>query len=104
TQYELGFRQRLGERAALTLSGFYRTQENKISNRRLDGGFPVYGTYRNTDFTTTKGAELGFELRRTNNLAINANYTLAFAQGTGSDANATATIVWRGQYFPQFIS
>ena len=104
TQYELGFRQRIGERAALTLSGFYRTQENKISNRRLDGGLPTYGTYLNADFTTTKGAEVGFELRRTNNLAVNANYTLSFAQGTGSDANATAVIVWRGEYFPQFIS
>ena len=104
TQYELGFRQRVGERAALTLSGFYRTQENKISNRRLDGGSPVYGTYRNVDFTTTKGVEMDFELRRTGNLAVNANYTLAWAQGTGSDATATGTIVWRGEFFPNFIS
>jgi len=104
TQYELGFRQRLGERAAVSLSGFYRTQENKISNRTLTGGFPAYGTYLNSDFTTTQGAEVNFDLRRTNNLSINANYTLSFAQGTGSDAGATATIVWRGNYFPQFIS
>jgi outer membrane receptor protein involved in Fe transport len=104
TQYELGFRQRLGERAAMTLSGFYRTQENKISNRTLPGGFPNYGTYLNADFTTTKGVEVGLELRRTRNLAINANYTLSFASGTGSDAGATANIVWRGEFFPDFIS
>ncbi len=104
TQYELGFRQRLGERAALTLSGFYRTQENKISNRNLNGGFPVYGTYLNRDFTTNKGVEVGFDLRRINNLAVNANYTLSFAEGTGSDAGATANIVWRGNFFPDFIS
>lgn len=104
TQYELGFRQRLGERAAISLSGFYRTQENKISNRSLTGGFPAYGTYLNADFTTTQGAEVNFDLRRFRNLAINANYTLSYAQGTGSDAGATANIVWRGDYFPQFIS
>ncbi len=104
TQYELGFRQRVGERAAVTISGFYRTQENKISNFPLQGGFPAYGTYLNRDFTTTKGAEFGFDLRRTANLAINANYTLSFAQGTGSDATATANIVWRGDFFPNFIS
>ena len=104
TQYELGFRQRLGERAALTLSGFYRTQENKISNRPLFGGLPEYGSYLNKDFTTSKGVELGFDLRRTNNLAIAANYTLSFAQGTGSDAGATAVIVWRGTFFPDTIS
>ncbi len=104
TQYELGFRQRLGQQAAVTLSGFFRTQDNKISNRRLDGGAPSYGTYLNRDFTTTKGLEVGFDLRRTRNLAVTANYTLSFAQGTGSDAGATATVVWRGNYFPDFIS
>ena len=104
TQYELGFRQRVGERAAITLSGFYRTQENKISNRVLFGGFPEYGSYLNQDFTTSKGMEVGFDLRRTNNLAISANYTLSFAQGTGSDATATANIVWRGNFFPDTIS
>jgi len=104
TQYELGFRQRVGERAAFTLSGFYRTQENKISNRTLFGGFPEFGTYLNEDFTTTKGVEVGFDLRRTNNLSINANYTLSYASGTGSDAASTGTVVWRGSFFPNFIS
>ena len=104
TQYELGFRQRLGTSTALTISGFYRTQENKISNRRLIGGFPSYGTYLNADFTTTKGIEFGFDLRRTRNLSVNANYTLAYAQGTGSDAGATAVVVWRGSVFPNTIA
>ena len=104
TQYELGFRQRLGERAAISLSGFYRTQENKISVRNVTGGFPAYSTYFNADFTTTQGAEVNFDLRRTNNLQVNANYTLSFAQGTGSDAASTGTVAWRGNYFPQFIS
>ena len=103
-QYELGFRQRLGTSTALTISGFYRTQENKISNRRLIGGFPSYGTYLNADFTTTKGIEFGFDLRRTRNLAVTTNYTLAFAQGTGSDAGATSVIVWRGSVFPNTIA
>lgn len=104
TQYELGFRQRLGANAALTISGFYRTQKNKISNRRLLGGFPSYGTYLNVDFTTTKGVEFGFDLRRTRNVALTANYTLSYAQGTGSDATATSVIVWRGSVFPNIIA
>ena len=105
TQYELGFRQRVAERAAFTLSGFYRTQENKISVRTMFGGFPAaYGSYMNVDFTTTQGVEVGFDLRRTNNLAVNVNYTLAYAQGTGSDASSTGTAAWRGNFFPNFIS
>ncbi len=104
TQYEIGFRQRLNDRSAISLSGFYRTQANKITNRSLVGGFPAYGTFLNADFTTTQGAEVNFDLRRTNNLQLSANYTLSFAQGTGSDAGATANIVWRGDFFPQSIS
>lgn len=104
TQYELGYRQRLGDNAAMTLSGFVRNQTNKIANRRVTGGLAAYGTYLNTDFTTSKGMELAFDLRRTRNLALNANYTLSFASGTGSDANATATIVWRGNFFPNTLS
>jgi len=104
TQYELGFRQRLGQSAAISLSGFYRTQDNKISNRTLIGASPAYGSFLNADFTTTQGLEANFDLRRTRNLAMTANYTLSFAQGTGSDASATSTVTWRGNYFPQFIS
>lgn len=105
TQYELGLRQRVGERAAVTLSGFYRTQQDKIQLRTVRGAFPsTYTTYDNVDFTTVKGAELGFELRRTNNVAVNANYTLSFAEGTGSESTTTTIIAWRGNTFPETIT
>ncbi|MEL6715918.1 MAG: TonB-dependent receptor, partial [Planctomycetota bacterium] len=68
TQYELGFRQRVGDRAAFTLSGFYRTQRNKIALRNVNISFPSETTtYLNQDFTTTKGVEVALELRRTSN-------------------------------------
>ena len=106
TQYELGFRQRVGERTALQISGFYRTQENKIRIRDLTEAFPSsYRTYVNEDFTTAKGVELGFDMRRTNNLTINANYTLQFAEATGSDANTLSVISWLAPgSVPNFIS
>ena len=107
TQYELGFRQRIGQQAALTLSGFYRTQRNKVTLRNLDDAFPAgYTTYTNLDFTTTKGVELAFDLRRTRNLAVNANYTLSFAEGTGSDAATARIIAWRSQtgVFPETLA
>ena len=107
TQYELGFRQRVGERAALTLSGFYRTQDDKISIRNLDqigsDGSNSFTSYLNVDRTTAKGVELAFDLRRTNNVSINANYTLSFAQGTGSDSRSASTIAWLGGELPNVI-
>ena len=96
TQYELCFRQRLGGNAALQLSGFYRTQNNKIQIRTLQAYPTDYDSYYNVDFTTTKGATLEFDLRRTNNVSINANYTLQYAQGTGSDSGTLGQIAWRG--------
>ncbi len=107
TQYELGFRQRVGERAALTLSGFYRTQDNKIGVRNLDAfgadGVNSYNTFLNVDRTTAKGVELGFDLRRTSNVSVNANYTLSFAEGTGSDAQSAGDIAWQNREFPVVI-
>jgi outer membrane receptor protein involved in Fe transport len=103
TQYELGFRQRIAERATVTLSGFYRTQENKINVRELRNSSIGYSTFLNSDFTTTKGLEASVDLRRTQNLAFNANYTLSFAQGLGSDASSTGVIAWRGGYVPDVI-
>ncbi|MEM8559407.1 MAG: TonB-dependent receptor, partial [Bacteroidota bacterium] len=104
TSYEIGFRQRLGQRAAFTVTGFYRTQENKITLRNVENGFPSeYTTFQSDDFTTTKGAEFEFELRRTNNVQFRANYTLSFAEGTGSDSNTATIIAWRGVLFPNTL-
>jgi outer membrane receptor protein involved in Fe transport len=108
TQYELGFRQRLGARAAIQLSGFYRQIENKIALRIFQNVSPAnYQSYQNVDFGTVKGVELEFDLRRTQGLALTANYTLSFAKGTGADAAATGQIVWRQEtlpFYPNFLS
>ena len=104
TQYEIGFRRRLTDLSAISLSGFYRTQENKVTYRNLTSGFPAYSTFINQDFTTTQGAEVNFDLRRVNNVQLSANYTLSFAQGTGSDAQSTSSAAFRGEPIPRFLS
>ena len=105
TKYELGFRQRLGERSALTISGFFQQIDNLIQLRILYGAYPSdYNTYDNIDFGTVKGMEFGFDMRRTAGLAANVNYTLSFADGTGSSNTTTGTIVWVDETPPNFIS
>jgi outer membrane receptor protein involved in Fe transport len=97
TEYELGFRQRLGARSAFTISGFYKTIDNLIQLETIAFGYPNgYTFYGNNDFGTVKGVQFEFDLRRTNNVAFNANYTLQFANGTGSDDNTATQIAWRG--------
>ena len=105
TKYELGFRQRLGARQALTLSGFFHQIDNLIQLRDIRGASPAtYSRYENVDFGTVKGLEFDYDLRRTRNVAMRANYTLSFAQGTGSGSTTTSFIVWIDETPPNFIS
>jgi len=86
--FQLGFKQKLNKSSALTFSAYFKEFKNQIQVRRYAGVFPnpgEYYSYDNIDFGTTKGFEFGYELRRTNNIKFNVNYTLQFADGTGSD-------------------
>jgi hypothetical protein len=87
--YELGFQQVLTKSSSLKISAFYRDMRDMIQSRQLAGAWPeTYTSYRNIDFGTVKGLTIAFDLRRTGNARINANYTLQFAGGTGSNATS----------------
>jgi hypothetical protein len=96
--YEVGFQQRLSASSKLKMSSYYKELRSMIQLRNF---FPVaivnqYTTYDNLDFGTVKGFSFEYELRRTSNLTLNANYTLQFADGTGSDPNSQRGLVNRG--------
>ncbi|MCF8236935.1 MAG: carboxypeptidase regulatory-like domain-containing protein [Saprospiraceae bacterium] len=97
--YEVGFQQKLTNSSALRLSAYYRELRDLIQRRTvLYVPAPVsnYDTYGNIDFGTVKAFTIEYDLRRTNNVQINANYTLQFADGTGSDANSQNGLTNRG--------
>jgi hypothetical protein len=54
----------------------------------------AFSTYRNSDFSTIKGLELRFDMRRMRNVGLQFSYTLAEATGTGSNPNSQANIAW----------
>lgn len=98
--YELGFNQVLNERknAALKISAFYKEMRNMLTLKQVVGAFPRnYLTYVNQDFGTSKGFQIEFDLRRTGGARINANYTLQFAEGSGSNANSGVNLASSGQ-------
>ena len=97
--YEVGFQQKLTNATAIKLSAYYKEMRNMIQNRTLlyiPAPVSSYDTYDNIDFGTVKGFSVGYDYRRTGNLMLNANYTLQFADGTGSDANSQAGLTQRG--------
>ena len=92
--YELGFQQKINNASSLKLAVFYREMRDQIQQYRLSGAYPkTYYSYTNIDFGTVKGLTLTYDLRRSGNARVRFNYTLQFADGTGSDANAAQTII-----------
>ncbi len=96
--YEIGFQQKLTNTSKFKLSAYYKELRDMIQQRTF---FPVplvntYVTYDNQDFATVKGFTFEYDLRRTGNVSLNANYTLQFADGTGSDVNSQRGLTSRG--------
>ena len=96
--YEVGFKTKVSNTSAITLAAYYKELRDMIQIRTY---FPVplvnqYTTYDNQDFGTVKGFSFTYDLRRTSAVTVNANYTLQFADGTGSDANSQRGLTNRG--------
>lgn len=95
--YELGFQQVLSKTSSLKISAFYREQRNNVQLMNIFEAYPsTYRTYGNRDFGTVKGLTVEYDMRRTGNIRLRANYTLQFAEGTGSDATSAAGLVNAG--------
>ncbi|MEO1625178.1 MAG: TonB-dependent receptor plug domain-containing protein, partial [Bacteroidota bacterium] len=97
--YEVGFQQRLGNSSAIKLAAYYKELRDMIQRRTVlfvPAPINSYVTYDNLDFGTVKGFTFQYDLRRTGNIQLQANYTLQFADGTGSDADSQRGISNRG--------
>ncbi|MBK6390161.1 MAG: carboxypeptidase regulatory-like domain-containing protein [Saprospiraceae bacterium] len=97
--YEVGFQQKLTNSSALKMSAYYKEMRDMIQSRNyLYVPSPVnsYTGFGNLDFGTVKGFSFQYDLRRTNNIELQANYTLQFADGTGSSSTSQRGLNTRG--------
>jgi hypothetical protein len=98
--YELGFSQILNERrnASITITSFYKENRNLINQKVVVGAYPKnYVTFDNIDFSTVKGLSFVLDYRRTGGSSFKFNYTLQFADGSGSNVNSGANLASSGQ-------
>ena len=96
--YEIGFRQKVGENTALNFSAYYSEKRDQIQSYRLTGAYPnTYYSYENLDFGTVQGFGLEINMRGAKNLSFRAGYTLSFAKGTGSTTQSNLAIIASGQ-------
>ncbi|MGZ5242592.1 MAG: TonB-dependent receptor domain-containing protein [Bacteroidia bacterium] len=100
TNYEIGFKQIIGKTSAISMQTFYGEIKDLIQRRQINQAYPqTYTTFDNIDFGTVKGFTLGYDLRRptSSGIQLNLNYTLQFAEGTGSDDASGQNLVNSGQ-------
>lgn len=101
TQYEVGFRQLLGNNAAINITAFYKNIKNLVNHqnlqwRRTEGGEILNAIVpANADFGTTKGFALSFDITRLSYFSVSTQYTYSIAEGTGSSTSSSHTGVFR---------
>lgn len=95
--YEVGFKQKLSDYLALSISAFYREMRDMLQITNFVDAYPVtYSSYKNIDFGTVKGFTFALNMIRMKNIRMTASYTMQFAAGTGSSyssaRNALASV------------
>ncbi len=94
--YEVGFRQVVSKTSAIKIAIYYKELRDMIQSRtyRFISGSLLgeYDSFDNIDFGTVKGFTFQYDMRRTGNVSANINYTLQFADGTGSDPESNASL------------
>lgn len=98
--YQVGFRQLVSKNSAITISAFYRELRDMLQVVSIVNAYPqTYFTYGNIDFGTVKGFSVSYDFRKTktNPLSFKLNYTLQFADGTGSNESSQSSLVTSGQ-------
>ena len=91
--YEVGFQQKLNDYSGIKIAAYYKEMRDMIQLRYykyLPAPLKVneYTSYGNLDFGTVKGFTFQYDLRQVKHFSGNVNYTLQFADGTGSDPSS----------------
>jgi len=104
TAYEVGLQKQVGDRAKVDVTAYYKdvTDLVEVTNITPEPGVQSkqFSSYRNRDFATIKGVDVGYTLRQSHHIAGSIAYSLSFAQGTGSVSNSQGNIAWVGAQPP----
>lgn len=98
TDYQIGFKQDLGKGTQMNLISYYRETRNDISAFQFNNAYPLtYISYNNLDFSTVKGLIVELDYNSDMNISLAGNYTLQFADGTGSNINSQRALIASNQ-------
>ena len=105
TNYEIGFRQELSRQrrgkgigSILGITASYSEIRNDLNQFFFNNAYPIsYISYSNIDFSTIKNFRVDFQMKKDQTLNLNANYSLLFANGTGSNPNSSRALIQSNQ-------
>ena len=104
TAYEFGTAHQVGENVRLDATAYYKDVRDLVEVSTIQSYPNLFASYRNTDYATIKGVDLGLTVRRSNHLATTLSYSLSYAEGTGSVSNSQHNIAWTGSQPPRQTS
>lgn len=96
TSYEAGVTQQMGEYFRLDFTAYYKDVLDLVIRERVASLTGYFRQYKNGDFATLKGFDIGVTLRRYQNISLQFAYSLGYALGTGSTSDANGNIIWIG--------
>ncbi|MFH2055596.1 MAG: TonB-dependent receptor [bacterium] len=100
--YEVGLSHQMGDNTAFNLTAYYKDVNDLTVLRRIP--LQKFATFRNEDFGTLKGVDFQLKLRRVRGISGELNYTLAYANATGSAAQTQYNIAWQDSEAPLLVS
>jgi outer membrane receptor protein involved in Fe transport len=101
TAYEVGVAQQIGERMRIDATAYYKDVKDLVEIENIPSQPNAFSSYRNRDFATIKGVDLGWSMRPVHHVAANINYSLSYAQGTGSVSNSQRNVAWTASNPPK---
>ena len=104
TAYEVGVAHQLGNNARLDATAYYKDVKDLVEVATIPSFPNQFSSYRNRDFATIKGVDIGFTMRPTNHISTDISYSLSYAQGTGSVSNSQGNIAWTAAQPPKMTS
>ena len=96
TSYEAGVTQQLGEYFRIDFTAYYKDVLDLVIRERVASLIGYFSQYKNGDFGTLKGFDIGVNLRRYQNISMGFAYSLGYALGTGSTSDSNSNVIWIG--------
>jgi len=104
TSYEFGVDHGLGDYTALAFTAYYKSIRDYVNVLNLPAVPSAYSTYFNMDRAITKGFEVEFRLKPYKRFSSALNYTISWANGTGSSNLGNDRVAWTGSDPPKFTN